>query len=432
MIARALPRRLPPFRREARAEHRRHGQRHERRRYDRDRHDHRELVEDAADDAAHEQDRQKHGDERKRDGNDRETDLAAPDQRGLEGPHARLDVADDVFEHHDRVVDDETDGKRQPKQRDVVDRKSERIHPRKSSDDRQRDREHRDGSGCHPPQEKEDDEHDEADGQDKRQLNVVHGKRDWAATIVQDVDTSGRAEVGREFGQHRLDLVHDLDRVRVGLTKHRKHERRHAVVAALCLRIGDGVDDVRNILKPHRLAVRRGDDDLAHLGRCRHLGVRLDREVLVGSLDRPGRRDRVRRTDRGGHLVDPDSKAGKRRRVDLGPNRELLRAEDLHLADALKRRQGGRDHLLGEVVELRQRHRPALERNQEDRRVGRVHLPVARRRGHVGRELSERPCDRCLNVRRCLVDVAIEVELDDDCRRPLNAFRADGLNGRDR
>ncbi len=45
-----------------------------------------------------------------------------PLQRGLHRLLARLDVADDVLQHDDGVVDDEADRERQRQQRDVVDR----------------------------------------------------------------------------------------------------------------------------------------------------------------------------------------------------------------------------------------------------------------------------------------------------------------------
>ena len=46
-------------------------------------------------------------------------------ERRLERRHALLDVADDVLEHDDGVVDDEADRQRQAEQRDVVDRVAE-------------------------------------------------------------------------------------------------------------------------------------------------------------------------------------------------------------------------------------------------------------------------------------------------------------------
>ena len=59
-------------------------------------------------------------------GDDREDDLARADQRRLERRLAGLDVAVDVLQHDDRVVDDEADRQHQGQQRQRVDREAER------------------------------------------------------------------------------------------------------------------------------------------------------------------------------------------------------------------------------------------------------------------------------------------------------------------
>ena len=51
------------------------------------------------------------------------------------------------------------------------------------------------------------------------------------------------------------------------------------------------------------------------------------------------------------------------------------------------RRQRRRDHLLGKGVEIGQRNRVADQRHQQDRRIGRIDLAVARRAGHLRRQL---------------------------------------------
>ena len=76
---------------------------------------------------------------------------------------------------------------------------------------------------------------------------------------------------------------------------------------------------------------------------------------------------------------------------------------------------------LREGVELRQRRRVALQRQQQDRRIGRVDLAVARRRRHLGRQVPLRARDRRLHVGRRLVDVAVELELDRDRGRALRS-----------
>ena len=103
---------------DAAAHHRRQRQRQDRRDADGDRQRDRELAEQAADEPAHEQQRDQHRDQRDRQRHDGEADLLGALERGLERRLALLDVARDVLDHHDRVVDDEAgrDGERHQRQ----------------------------------------------------------------------------------------------------------------------------------------------------------------------------------------------------------------------------------------------------------------------------------------------------------------------------
>ena len=53
---------------------------------------------------------------------------------------AGLDVADDVLQHDDGVVDDEADRQRQRQQRQVVQAVAEHVHDGEGADDRDRQR----------------------------------------------------------------------------------------------------------------------------------------------------------------------------------------------------------------------------------------------------------------------------------------------------
>ncbi len=128
----------------ARAQHRRQRERDEARDHDRDRDGDGKLAEHASDDATHQQHRDEHRDQRERDRDNREADLARALQRGLERAHPALDVAHDVFQHHDGVVDHEADRERQRQQRHVVDGVVERPHRAAGADQRDRNRERRD------------------------------------------------------------------------------------------------------------------------------------------------------------------------------------------------------------------------------------------------------------------------------------------------
>ncbi len=113
---------------EAAAQHRRQGQRYETGDEDRDADRHGEFVEQAANNATHEEHRDEHGRQRQGHRNDGEADLARAVERGLEPRFAHLHMTDDVLQHHDGVVHDEPHAQRQGHQRQVVQAVAQQVH----------------------------------------------------------------------------------------------------------------------------------------------------------------------------------------------------------------------------------------------------------------------------------------------------------------
>ena len=147
------------------AEHRHEGQRNEGRDDDRGRQRNGEFVEQPADDLAHEEERDQHGDQRDGERNDGEADLRRALERRLQRCLALLDIARDVLDHHDGIVDDEAGRDRQRHQREIVEAEAEQIHDAERADERQRHRKARDDRRRQIAQKEEDDEHDQHDGE---------------------------------------------------------------------------------------------------------------------------------------------------------------------------------------------------------------------------------------------------------------------------
>ena len=167
---------------EQRAHHRRQRQRDESRGYDGDAHRHRKLMKQPADDAGHEQQRNEYGNQGERDRDDGEADLARAAQCGLEGGSAGLDVADDVFDHHDGVVDHEADGDGQPHQRQIVDAVAEQVHGAERGDDRERNGHARNRRRPRLAQERKDDQHHQDDRDEQGHLHVARPTRGCSAS----------------------------------------------------------------------------------------------------------------------------------------------------------------------------------------------------------------------------------------------------------
>ncbi len=104
------------------------------------------------------------------------------------GRVALLDVAGDVLDHDDRVVDDEARRDRERHEREVVQAEAQQVHDRERADERQRHREARDDGRRDVAQEDEDHEDDQDDGQRELELDVA----DRGADRVRPVGEDGR------------------------------------------------------------------------------------------------------------------------------------------------------------------------------------------------------------------------------------------------
>ena len=145
------------------AHHRRQRQRDEARDQHRAGQRQRELDEQLAGAPGRERHRRIDRDQRQRHRDHGEGDLLdAADRRRIR-LHAVLDMAMDVLQHDDGVVDHEADRQHHRQQRQRVDREAERIHQRKGADQRHRDGHQRDQRRAERAQEDEDDQHHQHD-----------------------------------------------------------------------------------------------------------------------------------------------------------------------------------------------------------------------------------------------------------------------------
>ena len=101
-------------------------------------------------------------------------------------------------------------------------------------------------------------------------------------------------------------------------------------------------------------------------------------------------------------------------RIELDADGGLLLAADGDLADAGNLADLLRELGIGVVVHLGQGQGVGGDRQQQDRRVGRVDLAIGRRRRQIARQLAAGGIDGGLDVVGRRIDVAIEIELHDD------------------
>ena len=396
------------------AQHRRQRQRNESGNDNGDRDGDREFAEDAADHAAHQQHRDEHGNQREGDRHDGEADFARAFQRRLERPHAAFDVADDVLQHDDGVIDDEADRQSQRQQRHVVDGEAEQIHRRAGADQRHRHGERRNDGGRYFAQKQEDHHDDQRDGDRQGFLHVDDRRADRQRAVEQRRHFNRRRDLRARRDQGVTHQIDDLDGVGVGLALDRQHDGARVVEPGGDFFVLDAVDDAGHFVELDRRAIAVGHDHVAVGGGTLHRTGGNQRHCLLLAFEIADRRCRIGLGHHGADVVERNVARRGGGRIDLHTHGEFLRAIDGHLRDAAQLRQLRRDHGLGVIVDRRQRHGIGPHAEEQHREVARIDLAEERRRGHLDRQAALRHRERGLHIERGAIDIAAEVELNGD------------------
>ncbi len=177
-----------------------------------------ERPEELAHDAAHQRDREEHRDRRERRGGHRTGDLAHAlhDRRLFVFPGSQ--VALDVFQHDDGVVNNAPDRDRQSAQCQHVERITEAPQRDQRDDDADRDRHRGDERGAHRQQEHQDHQHGKGKAEQAFRGQAPDGLLHLRRLIEDHVEP--RARVTLQSGQFVADRVGDLHRVRPGHGRH--------------------------------------------------------------------------------------------------------------------------------------------------------------------------------------------------------------------
>ena len=141
-------------------------------------------------------------------------------QRRLQRLLAVLDVAHDVLDHDDGVVDHEAGADGQRHQRQIVEREAGKPHHPEGRDQRQRQRHAGDDGGAHGAQEYQHHQNHQPDAEQQRELHVVDRGANGGGAVGDDGELGAgrhRAPQPRQFGAHAL---HRLDDVGAGLALH--------------------------------------------------------------------------------------------------------------------------------------------------------------------------------------------------------------------
>ena len=279
----------PPFRfllllvsrfQENRGERRRQSERHEsrdqRRRGDGDR----ELLVEGALQPGDIGDRHENRAEHQRNCDQRAADLVHGLVRGLLGRHAEVEIAFDILDDDDRVVDDNADGEHQSEKRQRVEGEAQELHHQKAADEGHRNRHHRNHRGA-PCLQEENDHHDnEQDRFEKRVDDLIDGLLNEFGRIVDDRIIDAGRKLPLQLDHGGLDQLGGREGVGAGLLK--DDDGRRGVFVEI------GVDRIilradlhaRHVPQPHLPIGVRAQHDVGEL-----LGLRQAAERAHGKLE---------------------------------------------------------------------------------------------------------------------------------------------------
>lgn len=183
-----------------------------------------EFTKEATDNAAHQQDGDEDGDQRDTDRHDGKAHFPCAFEGGVNGFHAPLYMAHDVFQHDDRVVHHKAGGDRQSHEREIVQRKVGQIHDRECPDKRDGD-----GNGrnrCRPPvpQEQENDQNDERDGNDQRGFNFPQRTADRRRPVHDEVQVDRFRNGGTQLRHDLIDASDGFDDVGTRFAEDDQHD----------------------------------------------------------------------------------------------------------------------------------------------------------------------------------------------------------------
>ena len=192
------------------AHHRRKGQRDHGRDHDGHPQRDREFAKEPSHHITHEEQRYQNRDQRDGQRHDREGDLFRALQGRLHGCVSLLNVAADVFDHDDGVIDDKTgsDGKRHQGQ--VVQAEAQEIHDPEGAYDGQGDGDTGDRGGRRRAQKEEDDHDHQGHGQHQLELHVRNRGPDGCGPVGEDGDLDRGRQGLLNLRQQLLDPVHHL------------------------------------------------------------------------------------------------------------------------------------------------------------------------------------------------------------------------------
>ena len=349
----------------------------------------------------------------------------------MQHAHAVLDVACDVFQDHDRVIHHEAGGNGQGHQRKIVETIAQQVHAAEGSDQRKRHGNAGNNGRPHGTQEREHHQDHENDRDDQRGLDVLDRCTHGHGAVHCNRQVDRRRNRGLQEWHQRPYPVDRFDDVGSGLTEHDDEHTRLPIGQADVAPVGNRIRHLGHVPQANRRSVVVGHDQRPVLVRGEEL-IRIGEGVRCGAVGHlPLRPVRVGRIQSVADVIEADSQFVQKGWVHFGAHRRLRRSTHEDLANALHLRELLCQNRICGVVHLGHRHGIRRQRQNQDGRVRRVCLAVARIARQVCRELAARRIDGRLDVARRGIYIPVEIKLKRDAGRAQLTRRCHLVHARD-
>ena len=213
-------------------------------------------------------------------------------------------------------------------------------------------------------------------------------------------------------GNVLFDQLYRLVDVESGLLMHIDDDDPPAAKPS---RLANGLhafDGLAEIADPHRCAVAIGHDDRIEGRGVEDLIGGVQRQRLLGAIERAFRSVYCCCNDRAADIFEADTHRGGDRRVDLHADGRLLLAVVIDQSDTWNARDSRRNVVLDVFIDFRDRQVVGRHRNRHQQRVGGVDLFIGGWVRQVLRQLPAGGVDGALDILGRAVDIAPEIELN--------------------
>ena len=290
----------------------------------------------------------------------------APNGR-LEWRHALFDVSVNVLQHHNRIIDHQTDGQHQGQQGQGVDAETGQGHQGKSANQGHRDRQQRDDGGAQRAQKEKNHQGYQHRGFDDRLEYALDGAVDEDRVVVGHLDRHPGRQITPDLDHELPHAGGEVERVGRSLPDHADPDGIAPIEPNTGALIDRGLLHPRDVGNPDRLPVDGADDHLAKFLRTLEIGRGRHVEFALPAFDPTGRHLQVGAPQ--GVLQILDRQAVSRQLVGINPyaHGELALTLHDHVCSARRRLQNRLNQGVGHLGEL-QRIVGVRTHGQEDDR----------------------------------------------------------------